>query len=561
MLAYPLRILACGGKLQLPKSLDPAPILYPLLLPILVALSLTPVSSEALNPYLLINLILSLSSLPPTFFPSWNLQWLLSLSPLLPSTFADGNHSFNETLTLVTPINMTLTSALTNLLHPSFTTSELRLLSSALINLLFNASSPPTVILKAIMWGGGIGVFLLCEDLIKWNINLARIPFHRFRRAGNAVIGVSRFRRLVLLRQRRRQLGQASDSEADETVTLLPATADSTSRKRKRGFYASLTHTQARMRHRIYGGIVYGIILCIVLLGLRPYIAVYALDGVDPFVWAFSYLFCGTSWYQSLLDELSPGTGYCVTAASTEAANLRLMIIGYWAMVLVAGIPLSAIQRDVDTRRKVFHGMVIFMFLIPGLLDPPFTYLCLTLALAVFLLLDMIRAGQLPPASSFIARFLQPYVDGRDLRGPVVVSHVFLLTGCGVGWWLTVAGAPLNGWDWGDRPRELAFVSGVVGVGMGDTAASLIGRRFGRTKWGWRGSKSVEGSAAFMAAVVLGLGVGRWWTGATDWSWAAWTRLVAAAAFGSMLEATVTGVNDNVIVPVGVWLTVRGLGL
>ena len=51
--------------------------------------------------------------------------------------------------------------------------------------------------------------------------------------------------------------------------------------------------------------------------------------------------------------------------------------------------------------------------------------------------------------------------------------------------------------------REVAMVAGVVCVGMGDAAASLIGRRYGKHKWIWVGGKSIEGSVAFAVAVTL----------------------------------------------------------
>jgi len=107
---------------------------------------------------------------------------------------------------------------------------------------------------------------------------------------------------------------------------------------------------------------------------------------------------------------------------------------------------------------------------------------------------------------------LQPFVDGKYLKGPVIVSHVFLLLGCAIGWWFTLASTDTEGgdaWDWSGRQIHLAFVSGVVCVGLGDAAASLIGGRFGRTKWGWGGGKSIERSLAFTLAVTTGLSVGR----------------------------------------------------
>jgi dolichol kinase len=561
--AYPIRLLLRDGSLQLPRSLDPSPLLYPSLFPVLIALSLTPANAGTsnVNPFLMVNLILSLSNLPPALTSSWDLHWLLSLFPLLPMHWDQSYSSINDTLSLITPINATLTSALMGILHPSLTASELRLLSSALINLLFHGSSPQAIILRTLVWVGGVSVFVFCEDVIKWNVSLARVPLHRFKGAGHAIIGIARFRKLAGLRDMPWATSkQASDSEADiDFIKVRPR------KPRKRSYFATLTRKEAQVRRLGYATFVYGVVIALVFVVLRPYIGKHALDGIDPFVWALSYVFCGKEWYQSLVDRVSPGTGYCVTTGSMEAANMRLIIIGLWAAILTVGLSFVgffAPRLSVDTRRKVFHGMAILMFLIPGLIDPPFTHLCLSLAVSIFLLVDLVRAGQLPPASQYIARFLQPYVDGRDLRGPMVVSHVFLLLGTGIGWWFTLAGRKQDSWDWDGRP-ELSFSTGVVCVGLGDAAASLIGRRFGRHKWGWKGGKSIEGSLAFTFAVVLGLSVARLWiTGPDgDWGLMIWVKLLFAGLWGSMLEAVATGVNDNVVVPIGVWAVVRGLAL
>ena len=65
----------------------------------------------------------------------------------------------------------------------------------------------------------------------------------------------------------------------------------------------------------------------------------------------------------------------------------------------------------------------------------------------------------------------------------MVVSHVFLLAGAGVGWWLTLVDYGQHDWEWAGTD-QLAFSAGVVCVGLGDAAASLVGRRVGRHKWG-----------------------------------------------------------------------------
>lgn len=115
------------------------------------------------------------------------------------------------------------------------------------------------------------------------------------------------------------------------------------------------------------------------------------------------------------------------------------------------------------------------------------------------------------------------------------------------------------------------MVSGVVCVGMGDAAASLIGRRFGRRKWPWIGGKSLEGSAAFAGAVAVGLSLGKLWLRLGGWEdvnagqggvieWATFVGKAWAAGCGaSFMEAVLTGANDNVVVPVALWLLCRGL--
>ncbi|RPA91041.1 hypothetical protein L873DRAFT_1831526 [Choiromyces venosus 120613-1] len=569
--SYPLPILLRGQPLELPRSLDPSPLLYPIIFPIMVALSMTQENSNNKNPYLVSNLIMSLSSLPPTLIPRWDFRWMVSLLPLVPSHFRQRSNSETDSdeLSFLPPLHFVLSSVLTYLLHPSLTSTELRMIATALINLLIYATSPQAIILKAVLWGGGLGILILCEDVIKWNVNLARVPSHKLRRTGNAIISIGRWKNFAALRVK----GQASDSEGElPKITFNPSKSTKSTRSKSVGqksFYASLTHEQARKRKLAYSLWVYGSVVFIVMIALRPYIGKYAFDGLDPFLWAPGYLLCGQGWYQNLVDTIASGSGYCVTEGAASAANLRLLLIGYWFVVLAMGISLvTAIltRIQVDTRRKVFHGMVVIMFLIPGVLDPAFTYLGLSLALAVFLLLDTVRAGQLPPFSGKIAAFLEPFVDGRDLKGPVVVSHVFLLLGCAIGWWFTLAATGTgNGdpWDWSKRQIDLAFVSGVVCVGLGDAAASLIGRRFGRTKWGWRGGKSIEGSLAFTLAVMTGLSVGRWWVGTETqtWSLVDWAKIATVGLWGSMVEAVVTGVNDNIVVPVGAWIVVSGLGL
>lgn len=378
----------------------------------------------------------------------------------------------------------------------------------------------------------------------------------------------------------------------------------STPKRRKKSVGTSLARSflrlspeQAFMRKWFYAAYVYSAIFVLILAPIRMWIAKFALYGSEPFGWAIGYLFADipqVRWWTHVLkldswivfpaqdsSRIPDGLAEYLRLTAIGIANTRLIISGYCLVVLAAGMAsvlrLSALV-EVDTRRKVFHGMMVAMLLPSIYIDPAFIALALALVLVGFILLDLLRASQLPPLSKPIANFLTPYVDGRDLRGPVVVSHIFLLVGCAVPLWLSLADSKMVGekpWKgWEVTERDTSMVSGVICVGMGDSAASLVGRRYGRRKWPWAGGKSLEGSAAFALAVTAGLTFSKLWMWLGQWddryptnlhAATGWAQLMGkagvAACVASFMEAVLTGGNDNVIVPIMLWLTVRALGL
>lgn len=395
--------------------------------------------------------------------------------------------------------------------------------------------------------------------------------------------------------RRRRNTLPAQSAITDENHDVAKATRQR-SRPAERSFYVSLTPSQALLRKWLYAGYIYFVIAFLVLVPIRMVIARSALGGAEPFGWAIGYLFGN---YQKLrlwivtssifeswiplppLHESSQLSSKPLGLAEfyrdlIGASFMRLLLVCWSAFTLVSGLvavlslPASV---EVDTRRKVFHGTMVAMLLPSIYFDPLFFSLALAIVLACFCLLDLLRASQLPPLSKPLANFLAPFVDGRDNRGPVVISHIFLLIGCAVPLWLSLAASELLGetpWEgWDVKARHVSLLSGVICVGMGDAAASLIGRRFGRRKLPWTGGKSLEGSAAFAAAVVIGLIFGKVWLWLGQWAdevdvgrWTfvplLWKSCIAACG-ASLMEAVLTGGNDNVIVPVILWVLVRAL--
>ncbi|KAF2832171.1 hypothetical protein CC86DRAFT_340489 [Ophiobolus disseminans] len=714
LVLYPIRVfyyswrrgnpsnLRFRKRIHVPAAFDPATILYPTTLPVLISISLFSSFPKLLLP----NILLSLAALPPRLIPFRqattgysNLHWLISILPLI----AAENTDIPSRLSALTPYKLrfptpdkgidaellvTLFALHQALLPPLYyltTTSllptELHLLSIGLINLLLFSETPQAGILKTLMWLGGVGLFVTCGKVLKWGVALARIPRWRLRRAGQAIMQSQSFLNILnqSIRSRRSQSaasGSISDSDADEDEPIFSNTLQKTKslkinivnsirknnpianghephsaveakqtgfqdpdnkvdgiltrqrrntlpvlvaqdhtsshryahRKRSKSIaqsYLSLTPTQATIRKWLYAGYFYLIVVIMILGPIRHTIGKYTLHEHEPFGWAIGYLFGhiprlrweAYNWnletwipLPALIDretihvkEHPLGFVEHVRHVIVGEANTRLVLAAYCAATIVLGLvsvlSLSAVV-EVDTRRKVFHGTMVAMLLPTIFIDPCFVALALALVLAIFLLLDLIRASQLPPLSKPIAKFLTPYVDGRDLRGPVVVSHIFLLIGCAIPLWLSLAGVERIGdepWtDWNVEKRDVSMLAGVICVGMGDAAASLIGRRYGRRKWPWAGGKSLEGSLAFAVAVTVGLVFGKAWLALGwgdvrqyqrklgEWVWLALVTTAKAglcAAGASLNEAVLTGGNDNVVVPVVLWILVRGVGL
>jgi len=694
VIVYPLRLVLWAYRrgapsrripIRIPASFDPAPLLYPPLIPVFVSL-LVARGVDAVVP---LNMVLALSALPSSLIPSAEvgaihspMHWLLSCVPcFLHSTAArsPSNHVISqEVLVLIYPLHQTLCLILQYLTTTSLLVAELQLLSTALINLLLLAQSPQAVVLRAVLWGGGLSLIILCSQVIRWGISLARVPKWRFRQPGGPSTGtIFGLPTLPQFSPRSKNSGRAAvnmfsdtdesrdgypprerrrrDSSADTGIPPLspsdpgsvrfslkdaspqtsprrstlptssksfPTTTPSGRRKRSASYsvraFFSLTQRQATARKWIYAGYVYLCIAATIFIGIRSYVQRYALSGEEPIGWALGYLLGDLPWFRfqvvqanlekwiclpSRVDTVpqccSAGWVQHLRVVSLGEANTRLLLSAYWAAVIVFGLAVVfrlSLIYEVDTRRKVFHFMMVAMFLPTTFIDPTYVCLAFSLVLAIFLLLDLLRASQLPPLSKPIATFLTPYVDGRDLRGPVVISHIFLLIGCAIPLWLSLAALPragdgaLTGWEL--TTRDISMISGVVCVGLGDAAASLIGRRWGYRKWLWGGGKSIEGSVTFALAVFVGLTSANAWLQLGGWPRSEgqvtatgidlvrgytvfldvlsglWSQLwqsgsiqktALCASVASLTEAVLTGGNDNVVVPVVLWICVKSL--
>ncbi|XP_029650378.1 dolichol kinase [Octopus sinensis] len=183
----------------------------------------------------------------------------------------------------------------------------------------------------------------------------------------------------------------------------------------------------------------------------------------------------------------------------------QIYLLSYWVLWSVMAIAVviyfnkhkNRIHYDV---RKYFHVIMVAVYLPGLLLEPMMLALAAWCAFALLFLLEQFRMYKIPPLSSSLESSLSLFLDEKD-SGPMLVSHIYLLVGFSVPVWLsTDAGHFLTSEDY------VSCFSGLLTLGVGDSAASVVGIRFGKTKLPGNSRKSVEGTLASIVAQIIGVG-------------------------------------------------------
>ncbi|KAG0230465.1 hypothetical protein BGW42_000942 [Actinomortierella wolfii] len=218
--------------------------------------------------------------------------------------------------------------------------------------------------------------------------------------------------------------------------------------------------------------------------------------------WANKLLFGPNSTAALAAAESLTSPGFSLSDFILSISWRRVMLCMYWITAIVASILFlewmktsarrRAIMGSLNNRRKFYHALAVMMFTPGFLLDKPFMHLAFSVAVASMILLEYIRYFAVYPIGKEIHLFMVGFLDDRD-RGPIILSHLYLLIGCAVPVWL--AGQDV-----------LAGLSGIFALGFGDAMASIVGRRWGRHRWPGT-IKTVEGTAAFVASILVAAGV------------------------------------------------------
>lgn len=140
------------------------------------------------------------------------------------------------------------------------------------------------------------------------------------------------------------------------------------------------------------------------------------------------------------------------------------------------------VNRNVksNTRtRKIFHILIVLVF-VPGLIfQCAFLFVASGVALALLIILETMRVIKLQPLHEILDLSVKCFIDEKD-AGPVAMTPIYLLVGCSMPLWLHPCPCDLTdsaGFD------LLPLMAGVISVGIGDTAASVVGSKFGKIKY------------------------------------------------------------------------------
>lgn len=148
------------------------------------------------------------------------------------------------------------------------------------------------------------------------------------------------------------------------------------------------------------------------------------------------------------------------------------------------------------------------------------------------------------------ARRLSPAINRQLMRLFARVAHPHETTEVNSATWYATALLLLAAFV----PLDIAVIALAV-LGLGDPAAAIVGRRFGRIRIGE--SRTLEGSVAFVAAGGLAAFVVTAWLHPAPWAVLA-LRALVGATLGAFAEALTRRLDDNLTIPLSVGV---GLGV
>ncbi|KAI5953277.1 SEC59 [Candida jiufengensis] len=224
----------------------------------------------------------------------------------------------------------------------------------------------------------------------------------------------------------------------------------------------------------------------------------------------------------------------------------RLNILKTWILSATIIIPLVFYFADyfsLNTRRKIWHLAIIIALTFSNDIlfgQVEFTLIALLGMIIVFLIIEFIRYNEVSFIGTYLTNLLIKFQDTKDL-GPLNLSYIYLLTGVTI---------PIA-YDYLAHKNQVTIIRyiGLIALGIGDSFASIIGKRFGTFKW--KGSeKSVQGTIAFILTSFIAINVVEYYNRNNKHYIPIknWENALVSIILGGVLEGT-SNINDNYLIP------------
>lgn len=287
------------------------------------------------------------------------------------------------------------------------------------------------------------------------------------------------------------------------------------------------------------------LLVSFVVTGLFAYPVYTYLPGLINIA-LFGGIFCYLTIYQ--LDRVVGKNALVWLLEYIENDAEKIYLLKIWISLAIVVIPLVFLLADsfsLNVRRKIWHLYVIFALMFsPEILfsETQFTLIALLGMIIVFLIVEVLRFNQVSFIGKYLHNVLDKFQDLKDKQGPLNLSYIYLLVG---------VTTPVV-YDYlvhGEKTTIIRYI-GPITLGVGDTLASVVGRKFGSIKW--KGSeKSIQGTLAFIIGSLSAINAVEYMN--TDnkkyLPVSNWENLFVSIILAGLLEGT-SDLNDNYLIPI-----------
>jgi dolichol kinase len=243
----------------------------------------------------------------------------------------------------------------------------------------------------------------------------------------------------------------------------------------------------------------------------------------------------------------------------------RIAWLFYWIATMTVAIPLAPSTGNINPviARKWFHLVSIVLFLPTTVLAPQLQSLSYAIAICVLLIIESLRHDIL-----WLNHFYMTYLDSNkdETHDATIISHIALIAGCAIPLWVAQyfsyysdnAAVMTDTLEFPSKFNTLSLLLGLWGVwvlGIGDAMGAMIGKHYGRIKWGYN-HRTIEGSVAMFVSLCVACALTTMYSATTKAKTfdqtAFLTRLVwlwlPAVVFVTLLEAHTMQI-DNIVLP------------